>query len=79
MLLEKLYQEQYGLTQIVFSKFLPVFESSNQDTKRLEPYCSSKILFFYFKTSLTIKSHGQCWLTRIVHLDQFIQSLSKMV
>ena len=44
--------------------------SSNQDTIRLEGYC---------KISLTIKSHGQYGLTRIVHLDQFNQSLSKMV
>ena len=53
--------------------------SSNQDAIRLEPYFPLKALFFYFKISLTIKSHGQYRLTRIVHLDQFNQSLSKMV
>ena len=53
--------------------------SSNQDTTRLEGYWPLKVLFLYFKISLTIKSHGQYGLTRIVHLDQFNQSLSKMV
>ena len=53
--------------------------SSNQDTIRLEGYWPLKVLFLYFKISLTIKSHGQYGLTRIVHLDQFNQSLSKMV
>ena len=53
--------------------------SSNQDAIRLEPYCPLKALFFYFKISLTIKSHGQYGLTRIVHLDQFNQSLSKTI
>ena len=56
--------------------------SSNQDTLRLEAYCSLKHIvpwFFYFKIALAIKSHGQYGLTRIVHLDQFNQSLSKMV
>ena len=52
---------------------------SNQDTIRLEAYCPLKALFFYFKISLTIKSHGQYGLTHIVHLDQFNNSLSKMV
>ena len=53
--------------------------SSNQDTTRLEGYWPLKVLFLYFKISLTIKSHGQYGLTRIVHLDQFNQSLSKIV
>ena len=53
--------------------------SSNQDTIRLEGYWPLKVLFLYFKISLTIKSHGQYGLTRIVHLDQFNQSLSKIV
>ena len=53
--------------------------SSNQDTIRLEGYWPLKVLFLYFKISLTIKSHGQYGLTRTVHLDQFNQSLSKMV
>ena len=53
--------------------------SWNQDTIRLEAYCSLKALFFYFKITLTIRSHGQCGLTRIVHLDQFNQSLSKAI
>ena len=42
-------------------------------------YCPLKALFFYFKISLTIKCHGQYGLTCVVHLDQFNQSLSKMV
>ena len=53
--------------------------SSNQDAIRLEPYFPLKALFFYFKISLTIKSHEQYWLTQVVHLDQFNQSVSKTV
>ena len=52
---------------------------SSQDTIRLEPLLSLERTFFYFNISLTIKSHGQYGLTRIVHFDQFNRSLSKMV
>ena len=46
--------------------------SSNHDTIRLKAYES---IFFYFKI---IKNHGQYGFC-IVDLDQFNQSLSKMV
>ena len=61
---------------ILFENISNKFKSS---TIRLEAYCPLKALLFYFKISLTVKSHGQYGLTRIVHLDQFNQSLSKMV
>ena len=57
------------------AKSLP---SSNQDTIRLEPYRPLKELFFYFEISLPNTNYGQYGLARIVRLEKFDQSLSKV-